>query len=105
MLAEGIMALAQLAGQTVVAAAVTDGWDAARRGDAPVTLPFRLGRNPAEAMTWVSGPRGAAVPPMWALRVSASRCPSFPGLQPGGYEWIARLLVGAEFLAGLLALR
>ena len=32
MLAEGLVALASLAGRTVVAAAVTDGWEAARRG-------------------------------------------------------------------------
>ena len=32
MLAEGTMALASLAGQTVVKAAVTDAWEAARRG-------------------------------------------------------------------------
>jgi hypothetical protein len=34
MLAETLMALAQLAGLTVVAAAVTDGWETARRGTA-----------------------------------------------------------------------
>ena len=32
MLAEGLVALASLAGRTVVAAAVTDAWEAARRG-------------------------------------------------------------------------
>ena len=32
MLAEGLMALASLAGQTVVKAAATDAWEAARRG-------------------------------------------------------------------------
>jgi hypothetical protein len=83
MLAEGLIALASLAGNTVVAAAVTDAWEAARKGFARL-----LGRgDPAKAklaeqrlletyeqLTRVNGPdlerTRAALEVQWVTRLT-----------------------------------
>ena len=71
MLAEGLMALAQLAGQTVVAAAVTDAWEAARHKFARL-----LGRGDPGRPSWQSSG--------WRRHASSSRrAGRGPGTGPG----------------------
>ena len=84
MLAETLMALAALAGNTMVTAATTDAWDAARRGFAPAAGPRRPGRRTrlaeqrlAETREQLTGAQGedleqarAALAGAWVTRLA-----------------------------------